>query len=63
MNTYHIQPRPLQLLVGEPISAQGYTARQVDQLGAKVHKAIEELYYSRAEVGPRPADPQPQVAG
>lgn len=63
MNTYHIQPRPLQLLVGEPISAQGYTARQVDHLSAKVHKAIEELYYSKAELGPRPATSQPQVAG
>ena len=63
MNTYHIQPRPLQLLVGDPISTKGYTARQVDRLSAVVRKAIEELYYSKAEVGPRPAAPQPQVAG
>jgi 1-acyl-sn-glycerol-3-phosphate acyltransferase len=54
MNTYHIQPRPLQLLVGEPISTKGYTSRQVDQLSAVVRKAIEELYYSKAGVGPRP---------
>jgi 1-acyl-sn-glycerol-3-phosphate acyltransferase len=63
MNTYHIQPRPLQLLVGDPISTKGYTSRQVDRLSAVVRKAIEELYYSKAEVGPRPAAPQPQVAG
>jgi len=57
MNTFYIQPRPLELLVGDPISAKGYTSRQVDQLSGVVHKAIEELYYSKAE---RPAAP---VAG
>jgi 1-acyl-sn-glycerol-3-phosphate acyltransferase len=63
MNTYHIQPRPLQLLVGEPISSKGYTSRQVDQLSAVVRKAIEDLYYSKAEVGPRPAPQQAQPTG
>ena len=62
MNTYHIQPRPLQLLVGEPISTRGYTSRQVDQLSAIVKKAIEDLYYAQAQVGPRPIAPQPQTA-
>jgi 1-acyl-sn-glycerol-3-phosphate acyltransferase len=64
MNTFHIQPRPLYLLVGEPISSKGYTSRQVDQLSAVVHKAIADLYYSKAEVGPRSAAPtQAQPAG
>jgi 1-acyl-sn-glycerol-3-phosphate acyltransferase len=63
MNTYHIRPRPLQLLVGAPISTKGYTSRQVDQLSTVVRKAIEELYYSKAEVGPRSDAPQPQPAG
>jgi len=63
MNTYHIQPRPLQLLVGEPISSKGYSSRQVDQLSGVVRKAIEDLYYSQAEVGPRPAPQQAQPAG
>ena len=38
MNTYHIQPRPLQLLVGEPISSKGYSSRQVDQLSGVVRQ-------------------------
>jgi 1-acyl-sn-glycerol-3-phosphate acyltransferase len=62
MNTYHIQPRPLELLVGEPISTKGYTSRQVDQLSGVAKKAIEDLYYSKAEARPRPADRQPQAA-
>jgi 1-acyl-sn-glycerol-3-phosphate acyltransferase len=53
METYHIRPRPLELLVGEPISSSGYGLRDMDKLAAQVQKAVEDLYYSRAEV-PRP---------
>ena len=50
MNTFHIKPRPLELLVGEPVSAAGYGPRDMDKLAATVQKAVEDLYYSRAEV-------------
>ena len=53
METFHIKPRPLELLVGEPVSSEGYGPRDMDKLAAKVQKAVEDLYYSRAEV-PRP---------
>jgi 1-acyl-sn-glycerol-3-phosphate acyltransferase len=46
MNTYHIKSRPLEMRVGEPISTAGYRARELEQLSAKVKKAMEELYYS-----------------
>ena len=48
-----VLPRPLELLVGEPVSSAGYGPREMDKLAARVQKAVEELYYSRAEV-PRP---------
>jgi 1-acyl-sn-glycerol-3-phosphate acyltransferase len=54
METFHIRPRPIYLLVGEPISTEGFGARDMDKLAAVVRKAVEDLYYSRAEV-PRPA--------
>jgi len=57
METYHIKPRPLELLVGEPITSAEYGPRDMDKLAAKVQKAVEDLYYSRAEV------PRPQKAG
>jgi len=50
MNTFHIKPRPLELLVGDPVSVTGYGPRDMDKLAAKVQKAVEDLYYSRAEV-------------
>jgi 1-acyl-sn-glycerol-3-phosphate acyltransferase len=46
MNTYHIKCRPLEMRVGEPISTQGMTMRDLEPISAKVHKAIEDLYYA-----------------
>ena len=48
MNTFHIQPRPLELLLGDPIPTAGLTLRDMEALSARVKIAIEDLYYSRA---------------
>lgn len=56
MDTFHIMPRPVEVLVGEPISSAGYSIREMDKLAAKVQNAVEELYYSRAEVKPPVAE-------
>jgi len=50
MNTYHIKPRHLELVVGEPISTQGYTLRELEPLSERVKTAVEDLYYSRAAI-------------
>jgi 1-acyl-sn-glycerol-3-phosphate acyltransferase len=55
METFHIMPRPIELLVGDPISVAGYGLRDMDKLATKVQAAVEDLYYSRAEV-PKPRD-------
>jgi len=63
MNTFHIMPRPLQMLVGEPIPTTGLTPRDMEALAVRVQKAVADLYYSRAEVpDPRhaPAEALPQ---
>lgn len=57
MNTFHIQPRPLELLMGNPIPTAGLTLRDMEALSARVKSAIEDLYYSRA------ATPDPRLAG
>jgi 1-acyl-sn-glycerol-3-phosphate acyltransferase len=56
MNTFHIRPRPLALLVGEPISTTGCTLRDMEAVSERVKRAIEDLYYSRASV-PDPRRP------
>ena len=48
MNTYHVKCRPLEMRVGEPISTAGLTMRDMDAVSAKVHKAIEDLYYAES---------------
>ena len=50
MNTYHIQPRDLLLIVGDPISPAGYTTRNLDALATKAQRAIEDIYYANAHV-------------
>lgn len=50
MNSFVIKPRPLTLVVGEPISTEGFSAREMDRLAAVTQKAVEDLYYVRAEV-------------
>jgi 1-acyl-sn-glycerol-3-phosphate acyltransferase len=47
MNTYHVHPRPLQLVAGAPISTRGRTLREIDSVAAQVQKAVEDMYYSR----------------
>jgi 1-acyl-sn-glycerol-3-phosphate acyltransferase len=45
MDTYHIKCRPLEMRVGAPISTAGLTLRNMDELSAKVQRALEDLYY------------------
>jgi 1-acyl-sn-glycerol-3-phosphate acyltransferase len=59
MNTFHIQPRPLELLVGDPIPTDGLTLHDMEGLSERVKAAIEDLYYSRSAVAdPRSKSPQ-----
>jgi 1-acyl-sn-glycerol-3-phosphate acyltransferase len=50
INTYHVMPRKLELVFGNPISTVGYTPRDMAKLAAIVQRAVEDLYYSRAEI-------------
>jgi len=45
MNTYHIKCRPLEMRVGGPISTSGCDLHHMEDLSAKVQKALEDLYY------------------
>lgn len=44
IHVYHITPRPLLLAIGEPISTEGFSLRQLDELSAKVRAVIEKMY-------------------
>ncbi len=50
MNSFHIRPAPIELLIGEPISTAGYGLRDMDVLATRVQQAVEDLYYSHSRV-------------
>ena len=47
MNSFHIKPRPLRLLVTAPISTVGLTTRNTEALAARTREVISDLYYSQ----------------
>jgi 1-acyl-sn-glycerol-3-phosphate acyltransferase len=50
MNTWHIKPRPLRLLVGEPIATTGLTVRDTESLTARAREVIAKMYYANSSV-------------
>jgi 1-acyl-sn-glycerol-3-phosphate acyltransferase len=45
IHTYHLTPRPLKIVVGEPIETTGLTARDADALTQRLFDAIAALYF------------------
>lgn len=45
MHVYHLRPRPLLLIVGEPIPTQGLTSKDANALTERVHDAIALTYF------------------
>jgi 1-acyl-sn-glycerol-3-phosphate acyltransferase len=50
MNTWHIKPGPLHLIVGSPIHTEGMTLRDLEKLTECASGTIGSLYYSRCLV-------------
>jgi 1-acyl-sn-glycerol-3-phosphate acyltransferase len=48
MSTWHIKPRPLYLIVGDPISTERMKVRDMEALSEKTRSTIADLYYSRS---------------
>lgn len=61
MNSFHIRPHPVRLLVGEPIPSEGMNVRSTDVLTQKARNAIADLYYGNASL-PRPEGEVPERA-
>jgi 1-acyl-sn-glycerol-3-phosphate acyltransferase len=44
IHTYHLYPRPLQVIIGDPISTEGLTTRDADSLSQRVREIITATY-------------------
>ncbi|HXB63032.1 MAG TPA: lysophospholipid acyltransferase family protein [Acidobacteriaceae bacterium] len=60
MHVYHLNPRPLLLVAGEPISTEGCTTKDADALTQRVFDAVSAMYYENSghEAKNRTPDPQ-----
>jgi len=50
MNSFHIKPGPVQMVVGSPISTVGMSTRDIPKITERARVTIGELYYSRCMV-------------
>lgn len=44
MHTYHLHPRPLSIIIGDPIPTEGLTTRDADRLTEQLFAAITQTY-------------------
>ena len=50
IHVYALRPRPLKLIVGEPISTVGMTTKDAGALTARLHQVIYETYVAQHDV-------------
>jgi 1-acyl-sn-glycerol-3-phosphate acyltransferase len=50
MHTYSLAPRPLKLVVGEPIQTTGLTTKDADAVTRQLFDAISALYYEHSSL-------------
>ncbi|MGA3211189.1 MAG: lysophospholipid acyltransferase family protein [Terriglobales bacterium] len=49
MNSFHVRPGPIQLVVGEPISTAGMNLHDMEVLSNRVRNAIAEMYGAHSQ--------------
>lgn len=50
MNSFHIRPGRIELIIGDPIPTASFGKRDAESLAARAQKAVEDLYYSHESV-------------
>ena len=54
MNSFHVVPGPVELVIGKPIATTGMRLRDMDKLAGQVREAIAEMYDLHAKAVPTP---------
>jgi 1-acyl-sn-glycerol-3-phosphate acyltransferase len=50
MHVYALRPRPLKMVVGDPISTEGLTTRDADALTGRLYAEIGKMYYRYSDL-------------
>jgi len=51
MNSFHMKPRPLMLIIADPIPTTGLTSRDVEAVSQKARAAMADIYYRYSPLG------------
>ncbi len=62
MNSFHLLPGDVELIICAPISTTGMSPREMETLSARVRQVIANTYYSRTQLAPADAQPSPQLS-
>ena len=54
MNSFHLVPGMVELIIGDPVPTTGLRVRDMDKLTMQVRQAIAEMYYSRSKAARLP---------
>jgi 1-acyl-sn-glycerol-3-phosphate acyltransferase len=49
IHTYHLTPRPIRIVIGDPIPTSGLTTRDADRLTEQLFAAITSLYFQHTD--------------
>lgn len=60
MHTYHLNPRPLLLIAGDPISTETCTTKDADEITQRVFDAVSAMYYQYSEHEAAHRNPDPE---
>jgi 1-acyl-sn-glycerol-3-phosphate acyltransferase len=52
MHTHYFRPRPVKVVVGQPLSTEGLTTRDANRLTEQLRLIISGLYYEHADLRP-----------
>ena len=50
MNSFHLRPGKVQMIIGEPIQTKGMMPREMDKLAERVRQEMADIYYEHAKV-------------
>jgi 1-acyl-sn-glycerol-3-phosphate acyltransferase len=52
IHMYSLRPRPLLIIVGDPIPTDGLTTRDADALTVRLYDEISKMYYHYSDLAP-----------
>jgi 1-acyl-sn-glycerol-3-phosphate acyltransferase len=52
MNSFHLRPGRVEMIIGEPIPTTGMVPRQMDELAARARQIMSDIYYAHANLSP-----------